>query len=323
MLNSTTASNVTDGAPSMRVSEVLRGILSNNPDVETFSVERILDSVGRAGFNAGFEADFDASLMLFALPAMFPVPRPRGMVALPAGAIACQMIAGRKQIRLPRFIRKKSISRKALAVAIHAVLPVLEAAEKVVRPRWTWVDHPIWRRLVGLFVLLMVIAIAFPLFGFNCLHATSIFVISLGMAEKDGLAVLIGVVAGAVALAIVASGVSSRAVRTKVARWLWKLSRRLGLGVLASYLDRLGHAWLARILRFRWSNLLLGWDPEKRAAEAAARSAAPAAAVPTPRPQAQHRGPTADRAHRVAELARRTRASSVSTAEASLSSALA
>jgi hypothetical protein len=280
--------------------------------VETFSVERILDSIAKEGFHAGLDsgmgAGMDASLMLFSLPAMVPVPRPRGMVALPAGAIACQMIAGRKQIQLPRFIRKKSITRKALAVAIHAILPVLEAAEKVVRPRWTWVSHPIWRRLVGLFVLLMVIAIAFPLFGFNCLHATSIFVISLGMAEKDGLAVLIGVVAGAVALAIVASGVSSRAVRTKVVKWLWKLSRRLGLAVLASYVDRLGHTWLARILNFRWSNLLLEWDPEKRAAantatktatKPAATAPGPAARARSPRPEAD-RGPTAVDDHRAA-----------------------
>lgn len=305
MLNSTTASVAPDGGSPKRISEVLRGILSNNPGVETFTVERILDSIGKDGFSpnfggdAGFDASFDTSLMLFSLPAMVPVPHPSGLVTLPAGAIACQMIAGREQIRLPRFIRKKSIPRKALAVAIHAILPVLEAAEKVVRPRWTWVNHPIWRRLVGLFVLLMVIAIAFPLFGFNCLHATSIFVISLGMAEKDGLAVLIGVVAGAVALAIMASGVSSRAVRTKVVKWLWKVSRRLGLVVLARYLDRLGHAWLARILSFRWSNLLLSWDPEKRAAEAAGTSRAPGDRAPTPRREA-HRGPEAERAQRAA-----------------------
>jgi hypothetical protein len=308
MLNPTTTGDAPPAAaPAMRVSEILRGILSDNPGVETFSVERILDSIAKRGFDAGLGAGLDvgreASLMLFALPAMVPVSPPRGLVTLPAGAIACQMIAGRQQIRLPRFIRKKSISRRALAVSIHAILPVLEAAEKVVRPRWTWVSHPVWQRLVGLFVLLMVIAIAFPLFGFNCLHATSIFVISLGMAEKDGLAVLIGVVAGAVALAIVASGISSRAVRTKVAKWLWKLSRRLGLAVLAGYVERLGHTWLARILSFRWSNLLLGWDPEKRAvkttAKATATAPAPAARSRSPRPEA-HRGPTAVDDHRAA-----------------------
>jgi hypothetical protein len=269
MLDSATAS-APEGPSFMRISEVLRGILSNNPGVKTFTVERIVSSIG--------VDNFEASLMMFSIPAVAPVPRPGGMVALPVGAIACQMAAGSNQIRLPSFIRKKSFSRRALAVAIHAVLPLLEAAEKLVRPRWSWVNHSIWRRMIGLFVLLLVIAIAFPLFGFNSLHATSIFVISLGMAEKDGLAVMIGVLAGALSLAIVASGLSLRAVGSKLVRWLWRLFGKLGLKVVARYLEWLDHKRLARALRFRWSTLLLGWDPEKRAPSGSRLS------LPGPRP---------------------------------------
>jgi hypothetical protein len=258
MLNSTTLSTP-QGPSLMRVSEVLLGILNDNPDVETFSVERILSSIGDTGF--------EASLMMFSLPALVPVPRSIGMVALPAGAIACQMVAGCEKIRLPRFIRRKSVTRRALAVAIHAMLPVLAAAEKVVRPRWNWVNHAMLRRLVGLFLLVMVISIAFPLFGFNSFHAASIFVISLGMVERDGLAVMLGVLGGVLSLALLAAGLSWRAVRSKVGRWLWKISGRLGLLGLAKYLAGRGHTLLAKILSIPWSwqNLLLKWDPEKRA----------------------------------------------------------
>ncbi len=250
-----------EGASLVPISVLLRGILSKNPGVRTFSVERILSSLG--------DDRFEASLMMFSIPAIVPIPKPTGMVALPTGAIASQMVAGSKRIRLPRFIRRKSVSRRALAVAIHAVLPVLEAAEKVVRPRWTWINNSIWRRLIGLFVLVLVLAIAFPLFGFNPYHAASIFVIALGMAERDGLAVMIGVFAGALSLAIMASAISLRALRSKVTVWLAKVFAKLGLSALARYLDRLGHQWLAKILRIRWSTLLMGWDPEKRAAERA------------------------------------------------------
>jgi hypothetical protein len=290
----------------MRLSKVLRGILSDNPGVKTFSVERILASIGDNGF--------EASLMMFSLPALVPVPRPMGMVALPAGAIACQMAAGREKIRLPRFIRKKSVSRRALAVSIHAILPVLEAAEKVVRPRWSWVTHSLWRRAIGLFVLLMVIGIAFPLFGFNSLHATSIFVISLGMAEKDGLAVMVGVFAGVLSLAIIAFGLSLRTARSKVFKWLWKISGKLGLLALAKYLDRLGHEVLAKILSlpWSWSTLLLKWDPEKRAAERA-RTGDPAG----------HHAPKEQQPHRDGERAKREKARAPSTVAASLSNALA
>jgi hypothetical protein len=311
MLNSTIANGAHEGVSLMRASQVLRGILGNNPGVKTFSVERILSSIG--------EDHFEASLMMFSIPAIVPVPGPSGLVTMPTGVIACQMVAGHKQIRLPRFILKKSVSRRALAVAIHTILPILEAAEKVVRPRWSWINHSIWRQVIGLFVLLLAIATAFPLFGFNALHATSIFVISLGMAEKDGLAVMIGVVAGVLSLAILASGMSARAVRSKVASWLWKISRKLGIAVFARFLDRLGHKWLAKVLRLEWSDLLLRWDPEKRAADRA-ETASRAKEAPARESPIQPE-PKVDRPYRSAERVRRAR--SAFAADASLSSALA
>lgn len=264
------------GPSLLRISEVLRGILRDNPRTETFTVERIMASIGDEGF--------EASLVMFSLPAIVPIPRPTGLVALPTGAIACQMVAGRKKIRLPGFIRKKSIPRRALAVAIHAMLPVLETAEKLVRPRWSWVNHSVWRRLIGLFVLVMVLAVAFPLFGFNAFHAGSIFIISLGMAEKDGLAVMIGVAAGVLSLAVIASGISVQAARSKIAKWLLKVTARLGLSALARYLERLGHKVVAGLLRLRWSTAIMKWNPERRAAE---RAENPARTARKPaRPQA-------------------------------------
>ena len=87
-------------------------------------------------------------------------------------------------------IRNLFAPDRALAVAIHASLPVLEAIEKIARPRWLWLSHSRLRQALGLFVLLMALGLAFPLFGLGSLHATSIFVIALGMAEQDGLAML-------------------------------------------------------------------------------------------------------------------------------------
>jgi hypothetical protein len=240
----------------MRTSEILRGILTSNPGVRTFSVKRILASIG--------SDRFDASLMMFALPAIVPMSGPMGLAAMPTGAIAYQMLSGQKQIRLPRFILRKRVTRRALAVAIHAALPVLEAAEKLVQPRWAWVNHAITRRLIGLFVFLLAVAIAFPLFGFSPLHATSIFVIALGMAEQDGVAVMVGVVAGVISLAIIAaSGVSARAVRAKAVRWLRKVGRKVGLSVFANVLETAGYKRLAGVVTFEWSQLLMMWDPER------------------------------------------------------------
>jgi hypothetical protein len=240
-----------------RTSDVLRGILAKNPGVRTFSVELILASVP--------EDHVEAALTLFAIPAIVPVPAPRGMVALPAGAIGYHLVSGRRQIKLPKFLLNKSVSRRALEVAIHAMAPILEAAEKVVRPRWSWVSHPISRRAVGMLVFLLAVAIAYPLFGFKALHALSLIVMSLGLAERDGLAVLIGLVAGVVSLVIVATcGVSMGALRAKVRSTIAKIARRLRLSYMAKFLDRLGFTRIARILTAEWSDLLMMWDPARR-----------------------------------------------------------
>src|SRR3954470_19928421 len=99
-LESIPAVAVTERLSHLQASQILRGILTNNPGVKTFSVEQILASIGNDRF--------DVSLMLFSVPAIVPVPCETGVVVLPTGAIACQMLAGHKQIQLPAFIRKKS-----------------------------------------------------------------------------------------------------------------------------------------------------------------------------------------------------------------------
>ena len=125
------------------------------------------------------------------------------------------------------------------------------------------------------------VAIAFPLFGFTSLHATSIFVMALGMAEQDGLAVLLGVVVGVLSLAVLAaSGMSARALRAKGTRWLRKLGQKLGLDMLARFLRRHGYVRLARILTLEWSSLLLLWEPERRRPSASRPAAPPRAGAP-------------------------------------------
>lgn len=258
-VTSTALLSVAESPSRTRISDSLRGILSKNPGVKKFSVERILASIGGDRV--------EASLMMFSLPALVPVPCPRGVVAFPTGLLGCQIASGGKQIQVPRFILKKLVSRRALAVAIHAILPVLEAAEKVVRPRWSWVSHPAFRRAIGMFVFLLAIALAFPLFGFSTLHATSIFVMALGMAEQDGLAVLAGVAVGMLSLAVLAaSGMTAKALRAKAVRWLRKLGRKLGLDLFARLLRRWGYERIARLLTLEWSELLLLWNPEQKAA---------------------------------------------------------
>lgn len=178
-------------------SRILRDLLANNPDLESFTVEKIVAEIGTSSFGT--------SLMFFAIPEVLPIPIPgiSAIVVLPTGAIALQMVGGKRQVVLPQFIRQRSVPRKALAAAIHAILPILEKAEKVTKPRWKWATDAKAQRLLGIFIFLLAAGIAVPLPGFNMPQAIAIFTIGLGLVEQDGLIVCVGVLIGLISLLIV------------------------------------------------------------------------------------------------------------------------
>jgi hypothetical protein len=184
-----------------RTSQILRDILAKNPDVTEFTVEQIVNSIG--------ENSFGTSLMFFAIPEVVPIPVPglAAIVVIPTAVISAQMALGHQQIKLPKFILKKRVPRKALAAAIRAILPFLEKAEKVAKPRWKWATTPLARRLLGLFIFILALSIAFPMPGFNMPQAISTFIIALGLAEEDGMLIAAGVVGGLASLALLGGAV--------------------------------------------------------------------------------------------------------------------
>src|ERR1700677_24467 len=263
----TSAANSSNGltklapaATSIRTSQVLREILTKNPTLKNFTVQQIVDSIGQT--RAG------ASLAFFSIPGMLPVPGTSNLVGVPAALIAGQMIAGKSEIKLPEFVLRRSVPRRSLTVAIYAILPVLEKAEKVTKPRRRWASDPMVQRLLGVLILILAIAIAFPVLGFKAPNAASIFLIALGLVERDGLAIMIGVVAGLTSLALMA-GAGGTALRSMTGGWVKRMLKKIGL----KWATKKGFEWAARFLKKRgaqwttlllleWAEMILLWDPE-------------------------------------------------------------
>lgn len=178
----------------IRTSQLLRNLLINNPDLQDFTVEKIVSEIGSTSFGT--------SLMFFAIPEMLPIPIPgaSAIVVLPSAVVSAQMAAGKKQIRLPKFLLKRTVSRKSLVTAIRAILPILERAEKATKPRWKWASSPAAQRALGVFIFLLAIAIALPVPGFNMPQAIATFTIGLGLVEKDGMLICTGVLIGLASL---------------------------------------------------------------------------------------------------------------------------
>jgi hypothetical protein len=110
-------------------------------------------------------------------------------------------------------------------------------------------SHPEVQRILGVLIFVLALAIAVPLLGFNVAHAAAIFTISLGLVEQDGVAILIGVVAGLASLVLVlAAGVSGKALRSKAFVWARDFTLKLGLNLVVTFAKKFGYKWVKRIL---------------------------------------------------------------------------
>jgi hypothetical protein len=179
----------------MRTSEILRGLLDNNKD-KSFTVKKILGSLGTTSFGT--------SLMAFSIPEVLPIPIPgvSAIVVIPTAIISAQMTMGKKEIILPKWLLKRSVPRKPLAAAIRAILPILERLERTVRPRWKWMTGAAAKRFLGAFILFLAGLMALPIPGTNMPLAIAIFVIALGLVERDGAMITAGILIGLASMAL-------------------------------------------------------------------------------------------------------------------------
>lgn len=162
---------------------------------EHVRLDEVLAVLGRRGF---------AGLLLVLVAPQF-LPWPLGMsqvLAVLLLPVAGQMAVGRRQVWLPGWLLARQIPRGRLLRVAEALVPVLRRLERVVRPRTRFVATPWGERVIGLCALVLAVALMVPVPLVSWLTAFALVVLSLGLIERDGLAVLAGVGLGAAAVAI-------------------------------------------------------------------------------------------------------------------------
>jgi hypothetical protein len=70
--------------------------------------------------------------------------------------------------------------------------PILQRAERILRPRLTLLLHPVPERIVGAACLLLAIILFLPIPFGNIPPAWAIAAFALGILERDGLATVVG-----------------------------------------------------------------------------------------------------------------------------------
>jgi hypothetical protein len=175
-----------------RTSEVLRDLAYSEGERVTFR-EILLGLRHRA---------FGFTMLIFALPCVLPMPPGIPTICgIALSIIGLNLIAVRRRLWLPGAIADKSIARADLRRVVDRVLPHLQRLERVCRPRLAILTEPVGKVLIGLIVLMLGLVMILPIpFLGNMPPGFAAAVIAIGVTERDGLVVLIGLVTSAVAL---------------------------------------------------------------------------------------------------------------------------
>ncbi len=205
-----------------RVSEILAGIAAQ--EHETVSVSDVTHAFGDRAFGA----------LMFVFAAPLALPMPPGVSAVlgaPLLFITVQWMIGRNHLWLPGVIANRTMSRSDYVALMGKLTPYLAWLERRLRRRITFLYGPVIDRLTGLFCVVLATVVFLPIPFGNMLPSFAIAAFALGLAERDGVAALIGWVSGLLSIAILAV--------------LWKAivaATLVFFGVLSGNLD-----WLTRL----------------------------------------------------------------------------
>jgi hypothetical protein len=144
-------------------------------------------------------------LLVLALPMALPVPAPGISVVfgVPLIVISAQLALGYRRAWLPARLARRSVSRSAFLTIVDRILPTLRRLERIVRPRAGWLAGPWARGPVGIVCLVLAIIITLPVPLGHVVPGTAISVFALGLIERDGLAIALGIVTAVFGLLVV------------------------------------------------------------------------------------------------------------------------
>ena len=186
---------MTDPEHPPRVSQILAGIAAE--EHETVSVSDVTHAFGDRAFGA----------LMFVFAAPLALPMPPGVSAIlgaPLLFITVQWMIGRSHLWLPSVIANRTMTRTDYVALMGKLTPYLAWLERRLRRRITFLYGPVINRLTGLFCVILALIVFLPIPGGNMAPSFAIAAFALGLAERDGLAALIGWAVGLASVAFLA-----------------------------------------------------------------------------------------------------------------------
>jgi hypothetical protein len=153
------------------------------------------------------ERAFGLLLLVLALPCCLPfvylLPQ---LVALPMVVLAAQMAAGRRAPWLPETLRKRQLPVAGLLDVVARAKRYGGWLEQLAHPRFSGLTGDRSARIVGALLVVPCLSILVPLPLTNTVPGIGVALAAIGLIERDGLFVILGLITGLVWVAILVIG---------------------------------------------------------------------------------------------------------------------
>ena len=159
---------------------------------ESVTLGEIMQALRRRSFGGIF-------ILLSALSLIPGVAFVTGPVVM---ILALQMLVGMKEPKLPKFLTEHTFAVERLGELGDKYLPFIEKIEHYVKPRLSLFTSPMFFGLYAILIFGMAILIAAPMPLSNFLPSVAVFLISLGLLEKDGVIIICGAIMAACGITV-------------------------------------------------------------------------------------------------------------------------
>ena len=134
-----------------------------------------------------------------------PVPAPgiSLLFAVPLIIVSAHLALGYRRARLPARLAGRPVPRSTFLTIVDRILPTLRRIERIVRPRAGWLAGPWARAPVGIICLVPAMIVTLPVPLSHVVPVTAISVLALGLIERDGVAIALGIFRAVVGLLVV------------------------------------------------------------------------------------------------------------------------
>ncbi len=165
---------------------------------------------------------YGALLFLFAAPNIIPLPPGSSTIlATPLLILSAQLMLGLRAPHLPAFLAHAKMKRETFQTIVGKLLPWIERAEKYLKPRAKFLTGMLARRIIGLLIFILSAILVLPIPLGNLLPGLAVAILALALVERDGLAVIVGVVAFVASVIFVGGLVAGflLAIRKALSSW--------------------------------------------------------------------------------------------------------